>query len=541
MLLSRDHTGNRASCAAATLRAARFLRREDGGAIIFTLYILICMLLAVGIAIDTVRAEYTRIKLQNTTDSAILAAADLEQELDPRTVVEDYFTKAGIDPANVEITVTETTGERTVSAAATLEVDTLLLSRIGVDRMPAPASGVATESVTDVEISLVLDNSGSMANNNDYRLDLLKPAAKEFIDTVMAADEQGGIVSVSLVPFATQVTAGKELLAHYNVSGEHASSHCVTFDDADFTRTGLSTTEPMERTGHFDPNNRSVPPNDRNLVCSVWESRKISPWSQDAEDLKARIESMEGQGWTSIEIGAKWGAALLDPSASTVLSGMVDAGTVNEELKGQPFSYERPNTMKVLVVMSDGENTNQWDIKDPFREGQSPVFMHSFENSKGKTVRRFSVVNPAKTDGKPYFWDSNDTWNNAPEGDTEAVQMTWPEVWATMGIKKYTEDLASPAFGGTANTHWKQIVTRFNSGSIGAAGTKNDRTSDICGAAKDSGVIVFTIGMDTYGQGDTTLADCASSDSNFFDVEAKDISVAFAAIARTINALRLTN
>ena len=55
------------------------------------------------------------------------------------------------------------------------------------------------------------------------------------------------------------------------------------------------------------------------------------------------------------------------------------------------------------------------------------------------------------------------------------------------------------------------------------------------------GVMVFTIGMDTYGQGDATLSDCASGPSNFYDVSSDNLALAFASIARSINQLRLTN
>ena len=53
-------------------------------------------------------------------------------------------------------------------------------------------------------------------------------------------------------------------------------------------------------------------------------------------------------------------------------------------------------------------------------------------------------------------------------------------------------------------------------------------------------IIVFTVGMETYGQGDATLADCASVPGNFFDVKATEIDGAFAAIGRKITQLRLT-
>ena len=75
---------------------ARFRRDEDGGIIIFSLFIFVLMLWFTGMSIDLMRFETTRTKVQGTLDRAVLAAADLDQELPPADVVRDYFEKAGM-------------------------------------------------------------------------------------------------------------------------------------------------------------------------------------------------------------------------------------------------------------------------------------------------------------------------------------------------------------------------------------------------------------------------------------------------------------
>lgn len=515
---------------AVVCRARTFARREDGALIVFTLYILICMLLAIGMGIDIVRTEFARIQMQNTTDTAVLAAADLEQTLTPEDVVKDHFRRVGVDESALTITVQDNTNDKIVATQSRLNIPTIFMDMVGIRSLIAPSSGTAEESVTDLEISLILDNSGSMGQNNDYRLKLLKPAAKEFIDTVLEADTDDKRISISLVPFATQVTAGAELLSHYSgVTSEHGYSHCVTFKDADFTTTSLPTTQALARTAHFDPSSTRTPPYDSARICSTLGSREIMPWSNNAATLKARIDSMVGQGWTSIEIATKWGMTLLDPTSRSVLTAMADKGLVDEEFRGQPFDYTRRATQKYLVIMSDGENTNQWDIKSPYREGPSTVYTYQqFGNT------RYTYYDANRV-GNKFYRISEGIWASTPNAANDAVRWTWPEVWNNMGVKKYTEDIVSKALGGTANSYYNEIVDPIQ------PSTKNTRTSQICRAAKDKGVIVFTIGMDTYGQGDTTLADCASSASHFYDVAATDISTAFESIARTITQLRLTN
>jgi hypothetical protein len=72
------------------------------------------------------------------------------------------------------------------------------------------------------------------------------------------------------------------------------------------------------------------------------------------------------------------------------------------------------------------------------------------------------------------------------------------------------------------------------------ASAKNTRTQAICTAAKEAGIIVFTIGFEAPYGGQEVLRQCASSDSHYYDVDGLEISDAFASIASAIRQLRLT-
>lgn len=75
--------------------------------------------------------------------------------------------------------------------------------------------------------------------------------------------------------------------------------------------------------------------------------------------------------------------------------------------------------------------------------------------------------------------------------------------------------------------------------SVGSS-TKNTRTSNICTAAKNNNIIVYTIGFEAPTAGKVVIEDCASSDSHYFDVDGLEIADAFASIASSIRKLRLT-
>jgi len=308
---------------------AGFRRDEDGSLIIFGLFMFVLLLLACGMGLDLMRLETARVKLQTTVDRAALAAANLNQELPPEDVVADYFEKAGIGEFLDGVNVTEDVGFRNVQVDTALDMPMHFMSLAGVNELPAPASGAAEESIGDVEISMVLDVSGSMSRYG--RLSNLKLAAEDFVDTVYASTTRG-IVSTSIVPYATQVSAGPELLSRYNLGVEtHNDSHCVNFEQDVFTDMSLSTTVAMEQTQHFDPWYQSQ---DLQLpVCREEAGVDILAWSRDPIEIKDWVNAFTAGGNTSTDIGVKWGNALLDPGSRNVLHSLADDDIVDADFE----------------------------------------------------------------------------------------------------------------------------------------------------------------------------------------------------------------
>jgi hypothetical protein len=73
----------------------------------------------------------------------------------------------------------------------------------GVETMPIAGDSVARGGGNDLEIALVLDNSGSMAEGG--RMDALKAASKELVDILMLDPALKNHVQIAIVPFATSV------------------------------------------------------------------------------------------------------------------------------------------------------------------------------------------------------------------------------------------------------------------------------------------------------------------------------------------------
>jgi len=491
------------------------------------------MLMIGGLAVDLMRFETHRARLQSTLDRAVLAAASLDQPLGPAEVVVDYFSKAGleayIDPDDV--TVIDTLTSRRVTAQASMQVESTFIKLLGIEHLDAPAAGAAEESASRTEISLVVDVSGSMSwgsSSGNSKIYELRQAATEFVNIIQCNPEdpddtancivEPDMASITLIPYDEQVVAGEDVLNQLTITNEHSSSHCITFDVDDFNSTVIDPDTEYQRTGHFDPwRGWSSTPSSWTCKTNSW--REIRPLENDPADLRAHIATLQGSGNTSIDLGMKWAGAFLDPAFQPVVDGLITDGVVDNTYNDRPFSYVENGITKVVVIMTDGVNTSQHYLDDDKRSGLSPVWYNAHEDE-------YSIYR-ASTD--MYFWTDDDHWHyhDHPQGDEEdgeAVRLTYPELWQHVTWEWYD--------------YWSWLDDA--GGSYGNS-TKNSRLDTICDAVKARNVTVYTIGFEVTDSSAAVMESCASSPAHFFDVEGSDLGDAFASIARQISALRLVN
>ncbi|MCV2864555.1 Tad domain-containing protein [Albidovulum sediminicola] len=518
------------------------------------LFCFLCMLILAGVALDVMYFEEKRTRLQNTLDRSVLAAADLNQTLPPKDVVKDYFTKSGLTPPLDDEIVANTGNSnewRSVKVNVRQGVPTMFMRMVGTPTLTAPALGAAEERVSMVEISLVLDVSGSM--NSNSRLTNLKPAAKAFVDQVFSTVEAGRL-SMSIIPYSTQVSLGAGFAGYFNLTDEHASSHCIEFDAADYKTTTMSpkstpvgdplglTDRVYQRNGHFDPFYTSAPLSLTN--CPTETSRGILPFSGDRDVLKNYIDALTASGNTSIDIGMKWGAALVDPSMQYGVTQMIANSAVYQQFDGRPADYSDTSTLKVVVIMTDGENTTEYRLRDSHDHGPSLLWRNTDPIYAGKpaTLDQYSLFDP---NTGQYYSLKLRQWRAVPYGDLptdpgDAVQMSWPSVWATMSINWFADRIIAPIYDNTVRDQWRASRTASPTANIYIASEKDARTNDICSAAKDEGIKVFTIGFEAPTRGLNLLKACASSPAHFYSVSGLQIADAFAGIASSISKLRLT-
>ena len=470
--------------------ARSFSRKEDGTITIFACFMVFMMMMIGGIGVDMMRHEMERTRIQSVADRAVLAAADLDQTLDPEAVVRDYFAKSGMADFVSTVDVDQGLNYRTVTVDASTDVNTMFMDYFGQQTLHVPAVSTAEEKINKVEISMVLDISGSMRHNN--KMPNLRDAAGVFLDAVLTEDNRD-LISVSIAPYTAQTNAGEDIFNLMDVApiangGNHDWSYCIDFRDADFDSTAIyfgnrADGLQYEQMQHFDagwtwPGWHDGEDTITNPGCPKRDFETVFAFSQDKQALTDRIDQFEPRANTAIHLGMKWGVAMLDPewrSFNAVLPN------VDPAFRDRPADFPDPDeaheaeTLKTIILMTDGENVHTQRIDD-------------------RVYAQYS------------HW------------------LHWSKYPLNAYLNRYVR----------SSDHWRWKYTKYTPDQADAL------LENICDAAKDENIVIWAIAFEAPQRGEDIMRECASSQSHYFAVEGIEISEAFASIARQINQLRLT-
>lgn len=538
---------------------ARFRRDEDGSLVYFTLVLFLLMIMMGGIAVDAMRYEQRRTALQSTLDRSTLAAASMTQDLDPESVVRDYFDKAGLTPYLTKVTVSEGLNYRNVKAQAKANAEPMFLGLLGIKDFQAKAVSAAEQRINNVEIMLILDVSGSMNSNN--RITNLKTAAREFVSTLLTNDGEHKI-SIGIVPFNGQVNLGTTLKSYFNLTNPSGSAgvDCVDLPASVYAKLAIATTDALSMTANADTYSSSTSPSESNKWCPGGTSYTGNPQGsganivrlpqQDTATLQGYINGLTAIGATSINAGMKWGMTLLDPSMQTVYTNERIGGRIPSTMSGRPFGYDEDDTMKVIVLMTDGENFAEERVNDAYKTGPSTIWRATSDS-------RWSVFHASKVDNstttklcnsRPYYVSHLSAWHSRPWNGTApsgsacysptattsgVTNLTWPQVWAIYTVQYVASNFYKTPLGGSTSTYTNMMRTQTSIADM------NTQLQTACTAAKNEGVLVYGIAFEAPSNGQTQIAACATSPSHYFNATGLQIQTAFRAIANNISQLRL--
>jgi Flp pilus assembly protein TadG len=197
--------------------ARRFRGADEGNLAVIFAYSLVPLLCFMGAAIDYSRANKARSSMQSALDStALMLSKDLSngtiQTSDIPAKAQAYFAALYTDRDAQQVAVnasyTAESGSKgsTIQLSGSGEITTDFMQLAGFPTMGFGVTSTTTWGNTRMRVAMVLDNTGSMAQNS--KMAAMQNAAKNMIDTLSGYNKQTGDVYISMVPFAKDVNVG---------------------------------------------------------------------------------------------------------------------------------------------------------------------------------------------------------------------------------------------------------------------------------------------------------------------------------------------
>src|SRR5712664_1209029 len=207
---------------ASRVRAAakRFAGANQGNIAVIFAVALVPILSFMGAAIDYSRANSARSSLQSALDStALMISKDLtDGRISPSDIevkAKSYFTAlytnkdSTVLSDNIHVTYLPkdtSTGTSQVVISGSGYVNSDFMKIAGFPQLNFNTGATATWGNSRMRVAMVLDNTGSMADNG--KMAAMQTAAKDMIDTLSGYNKQDGDVYISIVPFSKDVNVG---------------------------------------------------------------------------------------------------------------------------------------------------------------------------------------------------------------------------------------------------------------------------------------------------------------------------------------------
>jgi Flp pilus assembly protein TadG len=193
--------------------ARRFIRATDGNIAVIFAIAAVPLISFVGAAIDYTRVNAARSSMQAALDStALMVAKDLSNGIITKDQIsataQTYFTAlytnpdAKADPIQASYATGTSVGS-TIAISGSGTVPTDFLKVAGFPSLSFGSSSTSVWGNTRMRVAMVLDNTGSMADNG--KMAAMQKAASDMVDTLAGYNKVTGDVYISLIPFAKDV------------------------------------------------------------------------------------------------------------------------------------------------------------------------------------------------------------------------------------------------------------------------------------------------------------------------------------------------
>ena len=355
---------------------SRFRRDKRGNVAMLFGFAFLPAMLFIGFALDYSRALGNQVRLQAAADATALALVHLPANSNAATVqskantlIAAYYGATNGETPAATVTLGSCSGgcesngssyAGAITVAATSNVPTTIMQITGVQTIAIKANSQAIFAKNKLEIALVLDNSGSMAQAG--KMAALKSAVNDFITQIQALPQGASSVKMSIAPFTTQVNLGTALSGNssslrYDVTLENPT--LTQYANAGYTYNFNGQTKPFgspnpptpqtwqgcvsDRDHDYDEQSVGVSGNSTKYVaanCFMAPLTAALPLTADLESIRSQVTAMVSNGGTNLTVGFTAGLA-----------------TLRNDTPLGAASSTASDVQKFLVFLTDGNNT----------------------------------------------------------------------------------------------------------------------------------------------------------------------------------------
>jgi Flp pilus assembly protein TadG len=401
-------------------RIAEFAEDTSGDVVVLFGLMFAVSMMVIGAAVDFGRWTNARSETAAAVDAAVLAGGRALQtnggnEADAIAVATRYYAQAAanripVTRDSVKFKVTD--NGTSIIATGNARIATPFMSLAGVSDLPllkdsgagssAASLGVGSQSGVNLEIAMMLDTSGSMAqstSSGNAKIADLKQAAQDLVKIVVWDDQSSFKSRVSLVPFSADVRIPGGWLSNVQdpswpstrTLGNGNANGNGHGNDGEGGQVFKKTVCVGERTGG-DKHTDAAAGTGRYIMnaytpdgqCGQKSSDdEVVPMTSDKNKLLQKLEKLSIGGGTAGHIGTAWAYYMLSPKWANVVPH-----------ESAAVSFGTPKTEKIAILMTDGEYNFTYD-----NDGIPTNYSHGNANGNSSAGQAIAICNQMKQSG----------------------------------------------------------------------------------------------------------------------------------------------
>ena len=482
------------------------------------------LLLASGATVDVARAVAARGDVQQAVDATALALAHLPSSTSAAVLQSDAQSWMTIELNgktlnNLTVNATSTGTQIVVSARA--EVPTFVTAMAGINQIPVAASSTVQWGLSNVELALVLDNTGSMAQDN--KLTDLVSAATSLVNTLEAsAGTNTSALKVGVVPFSISVNIGSTYQTANWMSGTMPSAYGSDIFTTPTNR--FTMLKQMGVTWGGCVEDRPMPYDVQDTAPSTANPATLfvpffAPDEPDGTYNLGRSSYAYANNYlTDKSTDKTWQTQQGDPAKYTKAP---KSGT--SQMTGYTLGPNAGCGTAPLLRLTTNMSTVTSELNQMVANGDTHIPLGM--------AWGWHVLSPNApfADGTPY-------------GTANTLKIV---VLVTDGQNTYTTGYngGDNSFYTGIGYEWQNRISDNTGSFTNPVGALNDRLATICTNMKAQNIVIYTVPVEvTDPTIQSLLQNCASAPGNYINVTASSqLAAAFTNIAGSIGHLRIAH